>query len=292
MYLRIPRFNNRGFTLLETLVAVGITVLLLGLLLANYRRSNENSLLERQVQSIMGQIRLAQETAAAGKTLEKYCDNNPSNLCNGNGDCGVGQVCTAKPPIGGEVVVFSCGANDTAPERTKYAWYGDTFSCNATCFTALVGGTRNLSDAIITGNTSGSPVTSDTPHAESPFLLESGTFIKDLRVVDSVNPNALYNCTNRSPWNGNPVPGRNSTPMNWPFQVAVRFIPPTGRQVAVSDNIAPGSVAGMAANPKVPWSKIEIMVGLKNRPKNCRIISITRDNVLTDRNDDDCNIAT
>ncbi|MFA6042740.1 MAG: type II secretion system protein, partial [Patescibacteria group bacterium] len=56
-----------GFTLIEALVVIAITGIMLGVLLANYRRSNENSLLIREVASVMSHIRLAQETAASSK---------------------------------------------------------------------------------------------------------------------------------------------------------------------------------------------------------------------------------
>ncbi len=58
--------HPNGFTLIEIIVAMGIMMLTLGLILANYNQGKSASLVSREAALMMGRIRLTQEQTSAG----------------------------------------------------------------------------------------------------------------------------------------------------------------------------------------------------------------------------------
>ncbi|MEK7631755.1 MAG: GIY-YIG nuclease family protein [Patescibacteria group bacterium] len=120
---RAHRQSGAGFTLVEITVAMGITFAMLAFFLANYTRGNKDSVLNREVNLVMANMRYAQELTSSGRTV-KYCSFFSGQQCVTDADCrckaptnclGITgtateyDVCTdEKSPPGGYAVVFSC----------------------------------------------------------------------------------------------------------------------------------------------------------------------------------------
>ncbi len=298
-----PMRQRKGFTIIEALVVITITGILLGVLLANYRRSNENSLLIRETASIMSRIRLAQETAASQKTTEnqmhgdltQFCENSIHTECENDSHCtgfpGLAR-CVNMPPAGGEVIRFECFGSE-------YYWYSDTVKCTANCFDGSMDPPTIVNDSdniIIHGRDSD---TGTLPHTDDYkrdiFQFDPKIELKDLRVSNAV---ASAKCTgpggNRTVWNGDttPAPTSSVVPIDRELNATIQFTSEPGdafsanigRKVILTDNVAPTSNDGA----HTPWSKVEIMIGLTNRNTDCRVITMTNTNVLTETVDANC----
>ncbi|MEK7518694.1 MAG: prepilin-type N-terminal cleavage/methylation domain-containing protein [Patescibacteria group bacterium] len=150
------------------------------------------------------------------------------------------------------------------------------------------------------------------------YTVDTTIEIKDLRVTYTSVFQAgsmpaarnSFTCTDssgnptKSPWGGLYVPGvPDNGATNWyyksivsdsfPIQATVRFMPPDGRIIDVNDNIysyAPKAVGG--ADMENPVKSVEIMLKLKNRSTDCRVVTVTRAGLISQRVDADCDFAT
>lgn len=106
-----------GYTLIEIMVVVVIMGILLTVVLANYGRGKDDSILQREMSLLIGRLRLAQEQTAAGKEV-RYCEifhgssckidtNDP--LCLEDDLTTQHQCNKAITPPGGYIATFSCG---------------------------------------------------------------------------------------------------------------------------------------------------------------------------------------
>lgn len=318
--------SGAGFTLIETLVATGIMLALLAVVLANYRRGNDDSALNREVSLLMSNVRLAQEQTAAGQIL-KYCEHYVGHTCKFNGDCPSSSDCAGNPvclcnnygnsdetPKGGFGVLFGCrqtgytfpwiekGANN--PDNPNgYFIYGDNRKCVATapyiCFppdfvSLNTSGLTNFDGRVSTQKLTNG-FKGDT--LQNGLIINEKIKIKDIRLSNS---SASYYCAGAgnlkySPWRNQTPPGTNSlVPSTYPLQIFVRFLPPGGRALAISDNVGgafppvPGTDTPDLNNP---WLKADIMFGLKNRDTDCKVITITKDGAINQSVDSNCSFT-
>jgi hypothetical protein len=263
----------------------------------------------------MTRIRLVQETAASsttvttpmGNVVNKYCENSINTPCGvlgfNPGECpgAAPQVCSAKPPKGGEVILFGCGANSDALERTQYYWFVDTFQCVANCFSNAPSPTNveNASDNLIACYTCSEGL--KEPYRQK-YNLDAKIKIYDIKI--SSTPNLFFTCaSNPSPWAGCPpgtpsLPPASAVPNPFPLQATIQytsqfgdqFVSAVGRTLILTNNVSKKSptVLGSCVPSGNDWSKVEIMIGLKKRATDCRVITVTNTNIITDTNDADC----
>jgi len=302
-----------GFTLMEVLVSVGIFGMLLGLIMVRYNRGNEDSVLVRQAAVLVSDIRLAQEQTAGGATV-RYCTDDTGETCTANGDCPSVTCNEATTPPGGMALLFSCPTAYTPEqlyfsqdEQTTYYTYADAVVCSketSSCFppswldgTGWQPGATDgwVSSYLLGGNLKGDPLvqthslarTVEVKDLQLVEILENGTEVP-FRCADGARP------TGGSPWNGQSETVNNElVPADYPLQVLLRFPGPSGRETVISDNISTVTYAslgyGTAGNP---WGRADIMLGLTTRTIDCRVISMTKDGVISQRIDSDCNFAT
>lgn len=118
-----------GYTLIEISVVIFIIGILFTLVLANYRRSSQDSVLQREASLVMARVRLAQEYASAGKTLLR-CGYYSGNQCF---TPNVTDVCLSQyppPQPQNSCGVYTSGFSQiTEGEMTPVGGYAVTFSC-------------------------------------------------------------------------------------------------------------------------------------------------------------------
>lgn len=289
-----------GFTLVEVLIVIGIFGVLSAMVITRYSRGNEDSLLTRQVAQTIADIRLAQEQTASGASV-RYCTFATGKLCTKDSDCPL-DTCSIDPvtPPGGMAVLFSCPSTAYTQQQlyfiedktTKYYTYADAVACKTgVCFEpawGIVGEEWIIgaSDGLISSYVDSTYLRGDPLFATHAIVPK--VEIKDLQLVESVT-NAAFNCTTGSPWNGNtnPEPIHNDlVPADYPLQALVRFPAPDGRKTMISDNISSTTPLGNA------WARIDIMLGLTARASDCRVISITKEGVISQSVDANCDFAT
>ncbi|MEK7570025.1 MAG: GIY-YIG nuclease family protein [Patescibacteria group bacterium] len=140
--------------------------------------------------------------------------------------------------------------------------------------------------------------------AQERYVLDPKVVVKDLQLVSqnavpgATGTGKIFRCTSGdnpgggTPWRGKTVStaGNSLVPNNYPLQVAIRFIPPDGRSVMLTDNIAinpPG--AGSDPDPNNAWVSADVMLGLVKRPNSdCHVVTMTRAGVVSQRTDADC----
>ncbi|MEK7639825.1 MAG: type II secretion system protein [Patescibacteria group bacterium] len=294
--------SGAGFTLVETLVAVGVFAILMGLVITNYRRGNDDSILSREAALLMAQLRVAQEQTAAGR-VTPYCHpGNSDTPCVG---CAEEQTCTQSSPSGGYGVFFSCSTDTTGdnhwPDRDHYFTFGDRVQCQKNCFPFIyddaahwdsnVPAFRKIDAAsdhlFSSGGLSPGPY-GDTIASQNTF--DSKVKIIDLQLIESGVNGGKATCVSLSPWIGKqPLPG-DAVPAGYPLQATIHFPAPDGRQVVISDNIStktPTSVIGFTGDQ--PWKEANIMLALKARPStDCRVVRVTKDGIISQSTDADC----
>lgn len=285
--------NQKGFSFIETLVALGILLILLGLVITNYSRGNDDSVLSREIALLMSKIRLAQEQTAGG-TTGKYCENpNYGKTCTSNSDCADPAVCrAADTPIGGYAIAFNCDPNyhwglnypvigdATKVNTTPYFLFGDRVSCNSNCFSGFnMGWTYGTSDGLITMI---SPSIGDT--LINIYQLDNKLVFKDLQIT-ALNLEKYY-CSSPLPWRGLVIPGHDAVPANYPLQATIRFKPSDGRQIEITNGVSTQTPGGNF------WKQVEIMFGLKNRSTDCRVVIFTKEGVVGQYVDSNCSFAT
>ncbi len=289
----------RGFTLAEILISIGILSILGGMVISSYSRGTGQSALQKETNLLMGRLRLAQEKTASG-TQERHCTKQGGVQCASGADCTAvtGDTCAslATPP-GGHAILISC---DDAPSpftgdvaHATYFHYSHTAACAAggTCFPPTRNGGTSWSpgtDGVISSYGTFSALYGDA--LVESFTLDAKVEIRDVRLV-AQDTNA-YTCADGTPWAGQVEPLHNDeVPSPYPLQVLFSSIPPDGRRVAISDNIAAGVPGGTPAQVVSPWAKAEILLGV--RTKNiCTVVSMNGEGIITSRNDDDCDVET
>lgn len=367
-----------GFTLIEVLVAVGISLAILVFVVANYRGSNKDSVLSKEVALVMANLRYAQELTASGKTI-KHCSFFTGQECTSNADCkcapptdctpitgsSTPDICTGEIlPAGGYAVVFSCTPNGNlnagirdneypstvgAPHspgegmilpyygKRAYSIFAELISCKKTvppesadeqgCFpTRSVPVNPNkpwnadprISDGLISYyyNSSRPGLRGDT--LENMYFLSNDVEVRGIQVTSKLDTKSKCEMHSASPvfenskWYNNStfgVPNTNSTAFsglsyvgdqsNYPIQAVIRFLPPDGRIVQISDNVAsspPATGASIAAqwdiDPENPWAKAEIMLGVVKDTSKCRLITVKQSGEISQRVDYDCAFGT
>lgn len=306
----LTRFRERGgFTLIETIISMGLLLLVLSFALANYYRGGDDSVLNRETSLLMGRIRLAQEETASGQTF-KYCDNSSSGkTCTIVSDCPahVGQACIPTNPItppGGEAMVFSCPATYVVNNyfykiidqaKTHYGQYADHVKCKGTDNTCLppISHQSNweleASDGVITYYhfIVGNQLKIGLDAQRALYAVDSKVEIKDIRLTEANG--APHTCATPSPWAGqpSPIPNNGAAVPAWqPLQGVYRFLQPDARKVEISDNIRATAPSGQ------DWTTLEVMLKLKKRGSDCSVVTMTESAVISQRNDADCDFAT
>ncbi|MFA6588023.1 MAG: type II secretion system protein [Patescibacteria group bacterium] len=314
--------SGAGFTLIETLVAMGIMLALLSVILANYRRGNDDSVLNRETAMLMSNIRLAQEETAAGQIL-RFCTTNIGQTCKTDSDCPTGDTCnpTQETPKGGYGIVLGCkngtvvgttlpwiehGVDISNPNNPNaYFLYGDNLSCvGSTAYNSCFPMNPLLYNP--NGPTSydrriGSWQTGENygDTLEKEVVLNDKVKIKDFKLTRGTDSNLTYytcdvsntglSADHYSPWSlsGAIIPGINTVvPANYPLQLYINFSPPTGRQTYISDNIEYFLPGG--PNLTDIWLKAEIMLGVKNRDTDCQVVTVTKEGMISRSVDADC----
>lgn len=152
------------------------------------------------------------------------------------------------------------------------------------------------------------------------YLLSGKVEIRDIRMA---SPSSTWSCTKKpdnitgnkgyAAWHKDPAPtftyyhpfipnvdvgvtpGKvDAVEDPTPLQAAIIFLPPDGRRVAITDNVAisPPDAVTRKPNPANAWNKAEIMLGIEKRTKDCRVITVTQSGAISQRVDADCNFVT
>lgn len=289
---------------------MGIFAILMGLILANYRRGNDDSILSREAALLMSRVRLAQENTASGQ-VSGYC--NTKNLdaqCAKESDCTTkgASACTLTTPSGGFGMFFSCADGAAAefeknhwPDRSHYFMFADRVQCQGDCFPLYWQEDRNWDgpndafenidkgmDHLFSSDDWGSYYKGDTIAEEIAF--DPKVTLKDIQLVENVT-NIAATCATKSPWKTQLEP--TSQPLapvsaNYPLQATIHFPSPDGRSIVLSDNVSPTTpnVGGWSGKP---WKEVNLMLALTNRPTvDCRVVKITKDGVISQSTDADC----
>ncbi|RJO59521.1 hypothetical protein C4546_01440 [Candidatus Parcubacteria bacterium] len=321
--------SGAGFTLIETLVATGILLGLLAVVLANYQRGAQESALHREAELFMSNIRLVQEQTAAGQIVNyclHYVGADCLTGCSGyscspkqetpKGGFGLLVGCQLNSEPGWDQPWIIYGANNSYPSQNstkKQAYYlfsdnracwnntGTDYCCypltNFSCigYDEGTGDAASGSDGIVTTRQF-TLLKGDT--LEREHVLDKQIEFKDLRLtryVQTTGSLKTYSCRsvhpdNHTPWRNLKVPQTNSMVIsNYHLAALLRFLPPNGRKVVISDNIAdyPPDAAGQP-DKNNPWLKAEVMLGIKNRATDCRVVSVSKEGVISQSVDSDC----
>jgi len=285
--------SGAGFSMLEILVSLSILAILMAVVISNYRRGNDDSVLSREISLLASRIRLAQEQTTGG-TTGKYCENpNYGKTCTIDSDCAGPAIChAADTPIGGYAVAFNCNpqyqwglnypviGDAVQANTTPYFLFGDRISCDTNCFSGSNNGwTYGTSDGLITMI---SPTVGDT--LVNTYQIDNKLVFKDLQIT-ALNLEKYY-CSSSLPWGGQPVTGHDTVPVDYPLRATIRFKPPDGRQIEITNGVSTQMPGGN------PWKQVEIMFGLKNRNTDCRVVIFTKEGVMGQYVDSNCSFAT
>lgn len=107
---------------------------------------------------------------------------------------------------------------------------------------------------------------------------------------------ASFTCADSSPWYrytavypALTVPGTaEKVPWDYPIQATVRFVPPDGRTLDLNDNIYAYAPTATGADLANPVKSVEVMLKLKNRNTDCRVVTITKPGAISQAVDADC----
>ncbi len=298
----------RGFTLLEILVSMSILTVISTMIIVNYRRGNDDSALLKDVSLFMANVRLAQEQTAGGREIA-HCSVVTGQQCSANADCpdAPTETCEHEVPRGGYVLAVSCPditRGNTYPlafnGAVQYGIFAENRSCALTdgagCFPVVVAA---VAPAI--GTTDGRVSYVDVSSASYGDTLQEFTQlnqkieIKNIRLTP--RSGLTIQCGSASPWvsasSGVPTANGSIVPADYPIQAAIRFLPPDGRTVQISDNIASGPpISGTSdIDPDNAWVKAEMVFGVVGRPADCRTVTVTEAGVVSQRTDATCNFS-
>lgn len=307
------KLQPKGFSLIEILVATGIFIGLLGLILANYRRGNDDSILARESILLMSRLRLAQEQTAAG-TVAGFCKvGNPDASCASENDCTLmgASTCTVNTPSGGFGIVASCSPGSVAfgsnhwPDTSQYFMFGDRVQCQRNCFPFVWSELLNWpnppgnafvnvdqgTDHLFSSDDWGSLYKGDT--IAETYTLDPKVVLLDIQLLENGTTGKVA-CANNSPWENMAEPSPQpltSVPDNYPLQAVVHFPTPDGRTIILSDNVSTKTpaVPSLNLNGGQAWKEIDFMLALKQRPtQDCQIVRVTKDGIITKLHDDNC----
>lgn len=304
--------HPKGFSLLEILVATGIFIGLLGLIMANYKRGNDDSVLSREAILLMSRLRLAQEQTAAG-TVAGYCKvGNPDAMCASEADCTAlgSATCTVNTPSGGFGIMASCStgtsfSNNHWPDESHYFMFGDRVQCQRNCFPFAWAEGLNWpnppdtnfvnmdqgTDHLFSSDDWGSLYKGDTIAAT--YTLDAKVTLLDMQLLENGTAGKVR-CANNSPWAGKAEPTPQPlaiVPANYPLQASVHFPTPDGRTIILSDNVSTKSPAVPSLNLTggYVWKELDFMLALKERTtKDCQLVRVTKDGVIMKLTDADC----
>lgn len=332
--------NRAGYTLIEIGVVIVLTGIIFSFVYANYRRSNQDSLLQRETSLLMSRIRLAQEETAVGKTF-RYC-SKPTGIAGVRYYSGMLCAVTAEPsaecddpivsmnsacsslitPRGGFGLTFSCGLGGATYESVspygKLIW--PTLSKLAQThyyeFADLAKFTGNHYPADHTNLMETEVADRKVVYHEKHTKYRGDTLIADYALSSNVEIHDVYlreeGSTNRfhclaespwqnykfSPWNQATIPVPDSAGdvnYGFPLQASVFFDAPDGRTVTLSDNIYTATPPAGKTNVNTlgnVWAEIGVMLKLKDRTRDCKVVKVTRSGTISSTNDEDCTFAT
>ncbi len=322
--------SGAGFTFIETLVAIGILLALLAVVLANYRRGNDDSVLNREVSLMMSRVRYAQELTSAGTISKhcqaphynkqcssdaectsfpgtglkgcqpKHCSLTTGTTCASDVDCPGGEKCISATltPEGGYVMAFNC-----KPDYANYPWdyyanypqiglgpipyflFAERIDCKNDCYVRFnTSWVYDKSDGIISFYLANPFPPGANPKGETVveiFKPSRQIVLRDIQLISGVDK---YSCQTGSPWRNRTIAGK-TIPADYPLQATVNFKTPDGRKSMLTDNISKTTPAGFE------WTKLEVMLGIKNRTTDCRVVSITKDSVISQSLDENCSFS-
>jgi len=288
---------------METLVSVGIFIALMGLILANYHRGNDDSVLSREALLLTSRLRLAQEQTAGGQVTGFCKVQNRDTFCTTLADCPSGGTeCTQTTPSGGYGMFFSCETGTSYgdnhwPSRGSYFLFGDRVQCQKNCFPFEQAFAANFAamdtgtDHLFSSDKGASYNKGDTLAAEYAF--DPKVTLQDIQLLEA-GTTGKVECANGSPWKGTSLTmpgGLDSVPNPYPLQAAIHFPTPDGRTTVLSDNVSTKTpaVAGLNLTGNKQWKEVDLMLALKTRPTlDCRMVRITYTGVVTQAIDADC----
>lgn len=294
--------------MLEVLVSAGIFIALLGLILANYRRSNDDSILSREATLLMSRLRLAQESTAGGAVAGFCTLTNDDTKCASNAECAAiapGSTCTVSTPSGGFGLFASCSTGSVAlgdnhwPDRSSYYLFADRVQCKRDCFPlnwsepqnwpnppgTQFAGVDTTTDHLFSSDAYGSSGRYKGDTIAEEFRFDAKVQLVDLQLQETTT-GQTHTCADGSPWKGlaQPTPSPlGLVPDSYPLQVAIHYPTPDGRSVVISDNVSKTTQASST------WKEAHFMLGLVTRPtQDCRVVRVTKDGVITQEIDADC----
>lgn len=148
----------KGYTLIETLVALTIVGLIFGIGYVNFRDFARREALSGTARNVAGDLRLAQEQASAGKKPTAGACNSP-NLLNGydfrvigassyqlEANCSGGNVVTKTGTLPSDISMSTPSPN---PITFKILGQGTNLSADAT-ITLTQSGTSNTKQIVVT----------------------------------------------------------------------------------------------------------------------------------------------
>ena len=156
----MDRKSNAAYTLIEILVALTIVGLIFGIGYVNFRDFSRRQALAGTARSIMGDLRLAQEQALAGKKpVSAFCDS-PNQLNGYNfrvinassyrlaANCSGGNVETKLVTLPADITISSPSPN---PITFKILGQGTNLSADATITLTQTGTSNTRSITVTTG---------------------------------------------------------------------------------------------------------------------------------------------
>ncbi|PIS40710.1 MAG: hypothetical protein COT26_01890, partial [Candidatus Kerfeldbacteria bacterium CG08_land_8_20_14_0_20_43_14] len=161
---------------------------------------------------------------------------------------------------------------------TPYFLFGDRVSCGTNCLDTSKW-KYNTADGLITflNQTQGDTLV-------STYQLDSKVIFKDLAIkaknldMYTCNPNPPESL----PWHGATVSGFGSVPADYPLQATINFLPPDGRTISITNGVSAELSTG------IDWKQVEIMFGLKSRNTDCRVVIFTKEGVIGQYVDSNC----
>ncbi len=301
---------------MEIIVTLGIFSLLFGLVVANYRRGSDDSLLSRETALLVSRLRFAQEHTIGGQ-VSGFCGvQNLDMECTTDTDCtntGTGaNACTHTTASGGYGMFFSCQdgisfGDNHWPDLTQYFMFGDRVMCLGSCFPfssgdpnwdVLTNAFKNMDtgkDYLFSSDKIGSTNYYKGDTIRTAYSFDPRVTLLDIQLIEAESAVAVT-CDDGSPWRNKtepaPQPAAGTISDTYPLQAIVDFSSPDGRTIVLSDNVSiktPTAGAPWNLTGGKLWKEVQLMVALKTRPtSDCRIVRVTKEGVITHIPDGDC----